>query len=122
MTKHTGRAALAALFLMPTAVAAQGVGDRIALRIDHRIMRGLIAFVGREIERADLRGGRGAIERQQRADLFGIGARLQRLQRHRDKVRIAHVFGAIGVGAIGEIVDLQRGAQSRREPPGNAEV
>ena len=85
-----------------------GVGDRVAVGIDDREVRGLVALVGRGIDGGDLGRGLGAVRFDEAAQLGGIGLRDQPLHRHVDDGGVAEIFGAVGIGEffrLGHVVD-----------------
>lgn len=77
-----------------------GHRHRIAVFIHHREVRGLVAFIRRQLAGADLARRLSLVD----VDLIGNGfcIRLvgQRLPRHLHEVRIAEIFRAVGIGAF----------------------
>src|SRR3546814_15581064 len=63
-------------------------GDRVALFVDHRIMRRVGAFVGADAA-PDLARRRGAVRQDARAQLGGVLVRNQRRDRVLDERRVA---------------------------------
>ena len=61
-------------------------------------MGGLVAFIGRQLARTDLAGRLRLVDINLGGDRFGVSLAGQRLPRHVDEVRIAEIFGTVGIG------------------------
>ena len=89
-----------------------GVGDRVAVGVDDREMRGLVALIALRLAGADVGGGTRMVRRDERAQLVGVGLRGQARERDLDEVRVAEPGGAIGVGELFRLRHLvQRGGR-----------
>ena len=77
-----------------------GIRHRIAVGIDDGEMRGLVALPRRGIARADLGRRTRARRRDRRAQRVGISLRGQPRDRNLVEIRIAEVFGAVGIGEL----------------------
>ncbi len=92
-------------------VGVQRIGHRyrIAFAVDHRKMGGLIAFIRCQLARLDLAGRARFCQVDLLRQRFRIGFAGQRLHRHLNKIGIAKVFRAIGIGIFLRLGDHLNG-------------
>ncbi len=78
----------------------QGIGHchGIAVFIYHREVSGLVAFIGSKFARLDLAGRLRFVDINLIGKRFSISFVGQRLPRHFHKIRVAKIFGTVGIG------------------------
>ena len=87
-----------------------GIGDRVAGVIDDREMRRLIALIALGLAGANVGGGAGAVGRDERAQMLGVGLGDEAGERDFDEIGIAEISRAVGVGELFRFRQLvQRG-------------
>ena len=80
----------------------QRIGDRhrVTLFIHHREMGGLVTFIRRQFARTNLARRFGFVDINLFSNRFGVGFVGERLPRYFDKVRIAEILRAVGIGML----------------------